>query len=467
MQSFDFYPYLPQLQVNGSEGYKTKVGGAITLTIAIGIILSCIAFCRELFEKTNPIVLNSINFDEGPTLSKDSIALFMAPLLPGAVAIPDAETYFKFTVEMSDTDAVNSTRPSVIMSSFDLQRCPQTTMYAQKELYTQYLFQDFDYYYCLNPGTEDRLLNLYGSFGNLKFVLWNLIVSPCTNTTENSNSCKPIEEISSALQLFYIHLEIKNMLVDSFDLETPLKPIFSSRLMRVSSFNSRDDILYFTPISYATDNGFILEDKSLIEGFEITQTQTDSQYVSAQNLNDSYMLKIKITLENQKILFLRGYIKIQTIAANIGGLAKFLILVLGFVNNRYNHTFFLKHIHYKVLKPAENSIPLQDHSELLKVEFPKASASNNKDYNSSPQLGFGISNHDRSQGITLNNFLAKDSHQIKLTFMEVLGYLVGLRSKNPSFLQKVNEKFNQHFKIESLIKILIKDQALIQNLSNK
>lgn len=467
MQNVDFYPYSPTLQVNSSDGYKTRVGGVITMMIALGILLSAIAFCRELFEKSNPFVLSSINFDQGPTLKKDSISLFVAPLLPGGLIIPEVETYFKFTVEMSNTDAGNSTRPGNIMSYFELQRCPQTVMYANKDMYAPYLFQSFDYYYCLDPGSEDRLLDLYGSYGNLKFILWNLVLSPCVNTTENNNSCKSIEQIRDKLPLFYVHLEITNMLVDSFDLLNPLKPIFTSHLMRASSFNSRDEIIYFTTIFYNTDMGFILEDKSEIKGFEISRTETDSLYVDAENLKDSYMVKIKITLLNQKLIYVRGYIKIQTIAANIGGLAKFLILVLGYLNSKYNNVFFLRYIYMKSLKHQTKTEPsIAEKSELHRIDMPKTNTNILRDSSTLPHLVPGYFNSEKPSNL-LNNYILRDSLVDKLSFCEIIKYMIGINRLKPTVLQKVSSCFNYYFTVEGLLKVLMKELSSNPKINNQ
>lgn len=466
MKSIDLYPYLPEFQINGTNGYKTRVGGLITSLITVGVTLASIAFCREIFEKANPIVMNSINYEEMPTIEKGAISLFLAPLLPAGLLIKEANRYFKYTLNMANSDSQNTTRPPVLLTDFNLEPCNNTSLYTQKDVFRSFLYSEMDYYHCLAAGDIENLEDLAGSYGGVKLVNWNIIVSPCVNTTDNNNFCKSEEEITQILKIFYVHFIIADTLVDSMNLETPLRSIYTSRLMRTSSFNSRDDVIFLTPISYTTDTGFILEDKTEQTGYQISRKETDSLYVNNVNFLSSYMLKVKLTLEKQKIIYKRSYVKIQTIAANIGGLAKFLILVLSYIAIKYNHINFLKYLSNQVMKPSTLQSKRAIGAKLnvvdpLKNNFVPDSkgviCSNKVAGNSAYEMMIKHTTQINSP-ITINQLT-----DTRLKCSDYIRFIIGCSGRLPSVLISLNNHFNFHFKIEKLFNLLLQADAESNN----
>lgn len=445
MKRLDMFPFNPSLQIDKYEGFKTNVGGFITSIIAIGIILSCFAFSRELFNRTNPFILDSLNFDPAPSLSKSSLSFFFAPMLIGGFTIPESEKLLNMYLEMVSTDNTLKDEDLTVFVRFPISKCLNSKLFndTSKNI-SSFMIGDINNYYCESSEDYSDLRELYGSLGNPKFTVWNLMVEACVNSTLNDFSCKSNDEIKLALNAFYFHLGITNILIDSFDYSLPLKPTFYSRLMRVSGFNYRNDIIYHTPITYSTDSGFILEDISSLSSFQISRVESDSLY-SEQPAN---ILKITLTIENLRLKILRSYTKVQTITASIGGFAKFVVIVLGYINKRINEFYFYKYM-------ARTSAPLQTklycqtmNIDLVKKTVPVLEDNSTIRIKELTQIAKSTIVSKPQDLALLNNY----SPKLNLKFSDVCSFIVYCNlSKHKSKLSLIKEAFNNYFTIENVI----------------
>lgn len=345
MRKLDAFPFTPTLHINSHFGFQTAFGGIISILLGIVTVLASAAFSVDVFTKTNPIVLSSDNVIQHPTIDKTLFKVFAAPTLPGGVPILELEKYLNFRIQMSDSDGLDKTRNmTTFFTYFNLDKCQDSPVLQDSELnLNNSLNAPLDNYYCLS-GEDSRLLDLYGSFGSNKFVMWKLIVETCQNSTLNNYSCKTPDQIKSKLGRFFIHFGLSTMYVDSNDYDNPLKRNFFTRIMRVSVFNYRNDIIFNRIVDYTTDSGFLLESKSTKHGILISRLESDSLF----NEKLGPILDIMLTLDNIKQNYNRSYIKIQTVAANIGGMIKFLTVILSFINSKWGEIMFLKYLNTKL-----------------------------------------------------------------------------------------------------------------------
>lgn len=444
MKQLDLFSFSPSLQVCKDEGFKTNIGGVITSVISVGFLLSCFAFSRELFEKSNPFILNSLNFDATPALSKDSISFFFAPMLMGGFTIPESDKLLKMYLVMIQTDNSLQDKNLSIFTQFRLKKCLDSKQFNNTSMNTSsFLIGDINNYYCVYPNDYEGLLDMYGSFGNPKFTIWNIKVEACTNSTENSFGCKPMEEIKTALSMFYVHFGIRNVLIDSFDYSNPLKPTFYSKLLRVSSFNSRIDTVFITPITYTTDSGFILEDSSSLESFQISRVESDSLYSDSP----TSIMGIILTIENLKLKIFRGYTKVQAVAASIGGFAKFLILVLGYISKRINEMYFYKYMH-QVSLPIQSKISLNLEGG-FEMDFPKKQSQVIED-TSIRRIKELVSESTKNTNKSfVNNYVVANTNLKVKDICSFLTYCHVVSQK--SRLQHIKEAFNFYYTIENVI----------------
>lgn len=101
LQSLDLEPLKFTPYINNSQGYKTKFGGIKTILLIMLVILSIIAFGKELFLKSNPIVISSENYINYPIINKDQVNIAVAPHFLGGAQIKDMEKYIELYVQIS------------------------------------------------------------------------------------------------------------------------------------------------------------------------------------------------------------------------------------------------------------------------------------------------------------------------------------------------------------------------------
>lgn len=208
-----------------------------------------------------------------------------------------------------------------------------TTQIFQKNELKESFIGEADTYKCLNESLE---YDISGTFGDPKFVVWGFEVRRCVNTTENNNSCFPKELTDSRLKEFYLHLIFEGFYIDSNDFDKPVNFNYNKRIIRLGIFSSPIDIIYLRPFEYISDNGFLLEDKQYYKGFDVVNHERESIFDPESQL----LYRVKFTLDNLNTKVFRIYIKIQKVAADIGGIIKFFSLILYIIGKKYSELHF-------------------------------------------------------------------------------------------------------------------------------
>lgn len=341
LESLDLEPLKFTPFVNNQSGYITKLGGIKMIILLILVVLSIVAFGKELFLKENPIVISSENYIRYPTLNKDSVNIAMAPHLIGGFKIDESEKYLEFNVKIADTDGSRQENSEkTIFTQGKMMPCEDNELFIENKYnITSNLISIPSIYSCLNKSSS-AVSNLEGSFGNPKFKIWMITLDYCKNTTMNKNHCKSREEIQRYLPIFNVHIIMSDYYLDSKDNQKPLKETFSTKLLRVSTKNSRRDVFFFRTFNYFSDDGIILEDKSLRKGFYLNKVETDCLY----DPDTSEVLRIILSLENIESIYERSYVKFQKVAADIGGFLKFITVILSFISHKYSIVHFYNYI---------------------------------------------------------------------------------------------------------------------------
>lgn len=449
MRKLDLFPFQPILHVDTNCGFMTSFGGGITILLGVTTILAIIEFSKDVFQKNEPFVISSDNVEFFPHFPKEHFQAFISPQMAGGIYIPESDRYVNVRVQIADSDFTDKTRNSTtIFTYFDLVKCNETSMLNNSDYnFGNLITSNLDGYYCL-PGTDSRLLDLQGTFGSSKFVIWKFIVESCTNSTLNNFKCKTPEDIKLKLAKFYIHFGLSTFYVDTNDYNSPLKKSFLSRFMRVSTFNYRNDVIFSRLVDYITDSGFILEDKSSVQGTVISRIESDSLY----NEKLGPILDIMLTLDAIKQTYMRSYIKIQAVAANIGGIIKFFTLILSFVNRKWGEVMFLKYI-----------------GGLVKVKIPTDSKTFSNNYITAAEpskiTSANIVNPLIKKSLKIGVGSLESNGPLSLSIIEGIKFLLGMQpSKNEQQVMPLYE-LSKYFKKICSIEALIATEK--ENFLNK
>ena len=241
-------------------------------------------------------------------------------------------------------------KPSTIFQTFNAVPCSSQKFFTEN-MYnlTSNLIAVPEDYYCLDRNITD-IKNLEGSFGMSKFIIWSVKANICVNSTLNNNHCKPREEINKFLGIFYIHILMPDIYIDSKDIDKPIKERFTSKLFRVSPVNQRRDYLYYRIIDYYSDESIMLQSQDYRKSFILSRMETDCLY----DLNTSNILEATISIDLIRTKIERSYTKIQKIAADIGGFIKLCNIVLSFISLKYSRLHFYAYLHSYFVKHKPN-----------------------------------------------------------------------------------------------------------------
>lgn len=178
-----------------------------------------------------------------------------------------------------------------------MKSCKENELFLENKYnITSSLISQSSAYSCLDRSNEN-ITNLEGSFGNPKFKMWRISIDYCKNTTENNNFCKTRQEIQRYLPVFFVHLIVSDYYLDSKDYEKPIKETYSTKILRVSSKNSRRDTFFYRTFSYFSDSGLILKEKSYKKGFYFTKFETDCLY----DPDTKEILRVNLSLKKYRV----------------------------------------------------------------------------------------------------------------------------------------------------------------------
>ena len=99
-------------------------------------------------------------------------------------------------------------------------------------------------------------------------------------------------------------------------------------------------MLKFQIIDYELDMGFIFEEKTKFRGYSYVGYDNQINLVDKRPGGNGKLGMFDIILDPTKKVFSRSYVKLQTVAANIGGVAKFFLLLGEFVSTFYLQSLF-------------------------------------------------------------------------------------------------------------------------------
>jgi len=139
--------------------------------------------------------------------------------------------------------------------------------------------------------------------------------------------------------------------IDSSNYQNPVKFSYENSLLRGSAMASRSDIFYYRIFNYYSDNGFILEDKSHYTGFFMSKHEFDS----IQDPDTELIWKMYLTVDKFHTKIERAYVKVQKIAADIGGIVKFFSMLLALISNHYNRFKFYDYLIRFFMKEGEKT----------------------------------------------------------------------------------------------------------------
>ena len=222
---------------------------------------------------------------------------------------------------------------------------------------------DLSNLYCLDDTNKD-LIYINDFWGNNNFQMIQIKLFSCDNDTFN-NSCKSEEEINSFLFNPILQLYLIDVNINTNNYTNPFQKYLKDKFYYISNKYFLSITEYIHHINMRTDKGIVFSSYKEKNNFTIDSIIDFTVY----NRSDT-ILSFNIQLNNVIEKYNRNYLKIQDLAAKIGGIYSILLLIFYFlinsisenmyfeylINNFFNIVFFYEKENNNNLKNKTNKI---------------------------------------------------------------------------------------------------------------
>jgi hypothetical protein len=422
--------------------YNTIPGGILTILTTIFIIYCVFYFGEDIYHKKKPISrFNKI-------LSPKQIFLKDYPIpisfISRSMPLLNVERYFDITADMLLMDYTPLNLTAINKYSLIVERCTKEHVAAYGDLFVKDSF--FPFSYCMNPnklmnGTEVQQGNpfIQGEMTSFNSSALYYTIAPCVNSTANGNRCAPQSEITTVLSDCHLSYPYVDAYVNLDSYETPYNYFLNRNVITLNSKLGKTNFVKVKSTAIQTDSGFIMDDLDERSLLQAEPPTTDT-------LGDASIL-ISVFIFTTKIqdTYVRKYVKVQDIVANVGGLLKFLLTLGTIVLMPYQQRSFKFEIInslYKISESVEGSkgrkVDLGDSNQPVDV-----SKGQKIDFADISQKPIDITKNNYVSRIGLNSSSFKD---INLSFRDYAKALLGCTNKYSKkqynhLIDFVNRKF--------------------------
>lgn len=448
MEKFDFLGGKITLSYKGETSIKTKFGGIITIIISIILSLLIVGFGNDFFYRTNPtIIRETVSSNNFPVYNLTNKQFPFAVDFEDLNGVPFEDTralYFEIIYMQYQRDADG--KWNVTNKVVDIIPCTED-MFEGNDTFKKYNFQK---YLCPNLGTG---IIIGGSpSSNFSSSLF-FSVKKCEEGKVNfkGEPCLSMKETKDIIDNggLYLNFYIQKTFITPNNYENGISYRLINEYFTISSFLQKSYVYYFSETIMKTDYGWILRNEKLISIIGLQSKEIDYNLVTTDTLASLWL-----QFSNERDLYKRDYMKVQTLVANVGGILKLFLTIGQFIVVFHNNIEFDK----KILNYCDSNL-IKNKNIITEIQI-KSQIAEVKDDKNRKGLNKG-SKGKKSSCIELEN-----------NFDEVQGENIRIESNS-----NINSKGNNNNSIEILNKIgnnnnlkpktNLSDYFFFQNINNR
>jgi hypothetical protein len=338
--------------------YNTVSGGLLTIMTVIFIIYCVFYFGQDLYQKKKPI--SRFNKMLNPSM-QTPLQNYQVPIAftlgTGNSIFQNMERYVDITAYWLLIDYTPLNLSAINVYPLFVEKCTKDHVAAYGDLYLKDSF--FDYSYCLN---HNKFMNgtrvqqgspfIQGEFSSMNSSMVYYNVKPCLNATTGVGKCAPQSEIDDILSNINIAYSYVDAYVNLDSYETPYSYFLTRNVIALNRQIGKTNFVKVKSTVIQTDSGILMDDIGTISVLQAEPPTTDVVGHPGTLLN---LLIISTKIQDT---YVRKYIKVQDVVANVGGLLKFLLTVGTLILMPYQHRSFKFEIInslYKIDQPDEVS----------------------------------------------------------------------------------------------------------------
>ena len=356
IKKLDFFFKKSTLTFNrkGELGYKTFIGGLISLFALIFIISFSFHFIYKMLIKKDSFINKSTTINPYINITYSHKLPFLLRLTD-KYSHPfenDEKLYFiKASFYYRENNNKNILINDQKYISLKIEKCNINKHFSNE--YKDYFhnFNNINSYYCLDLRNSSQ--TIYGIYDDKNpFSYYSFNLEYCHNSTENNNSCYSINEIKNKFNNLFLDFIFLDYSIDSLNKKDVKKGFIRKERFELSTILFKKIWIYFKNIKYIIDNDNIFQKKKIDNFHKYHSIKIDS--IIIENENNFAILSI---LNNMKSsIYNKEYIKFENYISLIGGLINITTLFFSFLNY-YNakNSYYLKLIKDFVIENKNNN----------------------------------------------------------------------------------------------------------------
>ena len=207
---------------------------------------------------------------------------------------------------------------------------------------------NLDHFYCVDfdeikkKGGFETDVPLYGDYDEdvVSYIYFQGSNCQINTETDAIYDCLSLEEVTernNRKSYQFVHLMLPRFNFRPASFEEPMSSYLESSFVKLSPFAFTTDEIRYSKVILENDVGWIFEDVQELFSAEKTQQNRSFNSIIADsyNLNDINLIYFADFMFTKKQLnYKRSYMKIQELAANVGGVSKFFVQFFGFISQQ-------------------------------------------------------------------------------------------------------------------------------------
>jgi hypothetical protein len=340
LEQFDIYGTSFAFTTFKKEKFKTNFGAILSILSAIVMLVTTILFGKDFFNKINPKIIAQkmvpTNYTEVRLTNRNFVFAWRFEDLDGNkvdighVVYPRIALYrFKKSAkgEWETTEKI----------PYKVEKC--TPYHINDTRFTSnYNLED---YYCLDHDSAKTVMGGFwdGTFCNK--IAFDIFACENDNPDGNCTDLQTLKNNMNLLNQLYFAIYYPSFYFDPTDQEEPLKIQYLTYYNTLNANLIKTDRIFLTQPKVSDDRGWIFTDykeySAVTNGprtLNNVDFKTDSEYGNPKISSKIYTMAI--FLEKDYEYYTRSYMKIQDLAATVGGFMKLISILSLSLTGYYN-----------------------------------------------------------------------------------------------------------------------------------
>jgi hypothetical protein len=330
IQSIDFLGKEPHVYIFNQRRYKTLFGGCMSILATLAIASLSLYFIINALMRKQVNVISNETQQFNKTLGFSEIPFLYYPadlkgvLYPANIAYPVFQywAYFK------------EKKGNVTIIDLPARRCNLKDVAGYEDLFVN--FPNLQSYWC--PEKPNNL-TLFGNYGDIVngYAKYHAYISPCTNGSiynpnADRNACASPEVIAASLTKVPLHFYTTYVDHDiDFQNQThPFVPYIKTEDFSMTFQNKNSYVYYIKKLYIESDMGLVFEDPVTVDKYTAQLVQSITLAGSNYFVPEAFGLFL-VALHDKANMHKRSYLKLQALAANVGGVMNFILIFAQFI----------------------------------------------------------------------------------------------------------------------------------------